>query len=90
MSITRTVRSPGWTVIAVFSATLLVMVTVTLTNPPAGRDPRVGATMILPAVTGTVMVYSLTGPPTAVSRKVPLTVLPAAAVSARLAGAASR
>ena len=76
--------------IAVFSATLLVTVTVTATYPLAGRDPRAGATVILPAVAGTVMVYSLTGPPTAVSRKVPLTALPAADVSARLAGDASR
>ena len=91
MSVTLTVWLPGSTVTYVFSATLLVTVTVTVTYPPAGRDPLSGETVTLPAMAaGTLMVYSLTGPPVAVSRKDPLAAFPLADVSRSLPGAVSR
>ena len=84
-------RLPGFTVTWVLSATLLVTATVTATCPPAGKDPLDGETVTLPAMAaGTRMLYLLTGPPVAVSTKIPLTVFPLTAVSASLPGAASR
>ena len=84
-------RLPGFTVTWVLSATLLVTATVTATCPPAGKDPLDGETVTLPAMAaGTRTLYLLTGPPVAVSTKIPLAVFPLTAVSTSLPGAASR
>jgi len=57
LSSTVTVIAPGFTVIWVLSATLLVTVTVTVTHPLAERDPLAGDTVTLPAMLeGTVIV----------------------------------
>ena len=75
---------------AVASGTVLVTVTVTWTNPPAGREPVTGATLTLPGKVATRMAYSETGPFTAVSRKDPLTGWPLLDVSSRWFGVAAR
>jgi hypothetical protein len=71
----------GSTMTRVVSATLLVTVTVTVTMPPAGRDPAPGETLTVPALPATWTVNCGTGPLTAVSSKDPLTVFPAFEVS---------
>jgi hypothetical protein len=76
---TVTTRFPGLTMTRALNATLLRTVTVTVTQEPAaGSDPDVGDTATLPF--GLVMT-KLTGPPTAVTMKVPLAGLPLTADS---------
>lgn len=57
LSTTMTPTRPGSTVSWVSTATLLVTVTVTLTQPPPGMDPWAGDTLTLPATpAGTLIV----------------------------------
>ena len=51
-----TVRLPGAMVRRVSRATLLVTVTVTVTDPPAPRFPSAGVTVILPAIPGGILI----------------------------------
>jgi hypothetical protein len=85
-----TLRLPGATMTWVVSPTLLVTVTVTETDEPAGRDPLAGATLTLPALMAALTVNCATGPPTAVIVKDALTGFPLLDVSSRRAGLTCR
>ena len=57
MNVTVTLTLPGFTTRTVLNATLLVTVTVTVTKPPATREPEAGDTVTLVATpAGTVIV----------------------------------
>jgi len=84
LSTTVTARFPGFTVRVVRSATRLFAVTVTVSRDPAEpSDPDFGDTVTLALA---LEIEKSAGPPTAVTRNVPLTALFFRADSASLAG----
>lgn len=89
---TVTDRPPGSAVRRVSSETRLFTVTVTLTQAPAEfSDPDDGDAATLPTTAaGTLITKSLTGPPAAVRRNVPVALLPWTAVSTSSVGAAAK